>query len=86
MEMIFRIGIAILQYCKEDLLQHDMEGMLRVRMFYFFNSENNIYYLEIRLDASTSLSLIFIFYLFLISAFDMLLVFLEYCHIFEIGI
>lgn len=30
MEMIFRIGIAILQYCKEDLLQHDMEGMLRV--------------------------------------------------------
>ncbi|XP_015907445.1 ecotropic viral integration site 5 ortholog isoform X2 [Parasteatoda tepidariorum] len=29
MEMIFRIGIAILQYCKEDLLQHDMEGMLR---------------------------------------------------------
>ncbi|GFT70878.1 ecotropic viral integration site 5 ortholog [Trichonephila clavipes] len=29
MKMIFRIGIAILQYCKEDLLQHDMEGMLR---------------------------------------------------------
>lgn len=29
MEIIFKIGIAILQYCKEDLLQHDMEGMLR---------------------------------------------------------
>ncbi|GIY07326.1 ecotropic viral integration site 5 protein homolog [Caerostris extrusa] len=29
MEMIFRIGMAILQFCKEDLLQQDMEGMLR---------------------------------------------------------
>ncbi|KAM7305662.1 putative ecotropic viral integration site [Ixodes scapularis] len=29
MEMIFRIAIAILQFCKEDILQLDMEGMLR---------------------------------------------------------
>ncbi|XP_064457215.1 ecotropic viral integration site 5 ortholog-like isoform X2 [Ornithodoros turicata] len=29
MEMIFRIAIAILQYCKEDILQLDMEGMLK---------------------------------------------------------
>ncbi|XP_067129865.1 ecotropic viral integration site 5 ortholog-like isoform X2 [Centruroides vittatus] len=29
MEMIFRIAVAILQFCKEDLLQLDMEGMLK---------------------------------------------------------
>ncbi|XP_076313372.1 ecotropic viral integration site 5 ortholog-like isoform X1 [Tachypleus tridentatus] len=29
MEMVFRIAVAILQFCKEDLLQLDMEGMLR---------------------------------------------------------
>ncbi|XP_076343403.1 ecotropic viral integration site 5 ortholog-like isoform X2 [Tachypleus tridentatus] len=29
MEMVFRIAVAILQSCKEDLLQLDMEGMLR---------------------------------------------------------
>ncbi|XP_022254208.1 ecotropic viral integration site 5 ortholog-like isoform X1 [Limulus polyphemus] len=29
MEMIFRISVAILQFCKEDLIQLDMEGMLK---------------------------------------------------------
>ncbi|XP_076353899.1 ecotropic viral integration site 5 ortholog-like isoform X2 [Tachypleus tridentatus] len=29
MEMVFRISVAILQFCKEDLLQLNMEGMLR---------------------------------------------------------
>ncbi|XP_022236978.1 ecotropic viral integration site 5 ortholog-like isoform X2 [Limulus polyphemus] len=29
MEVVFRIAIAILQLCKEDLLQLDMEGMLK---------------------------------------------------------
>ncbi|UYV64015.1 EVI5L, partial [Cordylochernes scorpioides] len=29
MEMVFRMAIGILSYCKEDLLQLDMEGMLK---------------------------------------------------------
>ncbi|XP_076321652.1 ecotropic viral integration site 5 ortholog-like isoform X2 [Tachypleus tridentatus] len=29
MESIFRISVAILQFCKEDILQLDMEGMLK---------------------------------------------------------
>ncbi len=29
MEMIFRLSIAILQLCKEELLKLDMEGLLK---------------------------------------------------------
>lgn len=34
MEMIFRIAISILQTCKDDLLSHDMEGMIKVSRVY----------------------------------------------------
>ena len=32
MEMVFRIAVAILQTCHEDLLALDMEGLLKVCM------------------------------------------------------
>ena len=32
MEMVFRIAVAILQTCQEDLLALDMEGLLKVCM------------------------------------------------------
>ena len=33
METIFRVGIAILQLNVDELLKHDMEEMLRVRLY-----------------------------------------------------
>ena len=36
MEMVFRIAVAILQTCQEDLLALDMEGLLKVSLMHYW--------------------------------------------------
>lgn len=36
-EIVFRVGIAILEFHKEYLMSLDMEGMLKVSLFFVVN-------------------------------------------------